>query len=1204
MKLLFDLQALQNESRNRGIGRYVRSLFDAMATRTDIELYALLNGAMSDTLDAAKRHVANKIGAERILVFPGIGETKLEVSDNVGRWRLSQAAYEAFVAGSGCDALLAGSVIEGFIDGTSLSLKAPDAPYLKATILYDLIPLMDVDKYLSWDKAHDWYFDRIAHMEASDLVLTISESSRRECLQFLGFEPQQAVAISTATDKVIFNASAPETPQLLAEMGITKPFVMHASAIEPRKNFHGLIKSFAALPSRIKNNHQLVLVGNANSAARNELLELAEHLRIDRDSIVMPGFVPDPDLAQLYRACRLFVFPSLHEGFGLPALEAMACGCATIGSNTTSIPEVIGDSAYTFDPTDTHAITKAMQRLLTDDQALIKAKAHALKQASAFNWDGVAERAVAALKVSLEAHPRKATVAFPSAKRMALHVADRMDLRQFQPHDLEALAKCLAAAEDELVAKLAVALNKNSKRWRIEGPFDSTYSLALVNRETARAMAQLGWTVDLHSTEGPGDFPANPQFLSANPDIAAMHDRASKSEHKQSFAVSRLLYPPRVNDMAAPINALHHYAWEESGFPQGWVDEFNSNLTMLTTLSTHVEKIMIDNGVSVPMVTGGCGVDHWERVDADESYSVEARGFRFLHVSSCFPRKGIDALLAAYGEAFTIDDDVTLVIKTFDNPHNDVREQLAELRTQNPRYPHVVTIFEDLSDCKLKSIYTQCDVLVGPSFAEGYGLPFAEAMLSGIPVITTNWGGQLDFCNAGNSWLVDYHFERARTHFGLWASAWARVDVASLAQAMRDAHRTDPQVRAEMAGRGRAQLLARHQWKHVAQRLTAAAATLPNASRHDPRIGWISSWHSKCGIAGYSQHLVNSIDAEVTVFAPVNEIPLIGKDVSIRCWRQTKENSDLWRIYNHPKAKDIDCFVIQFNYGFFNHADLSRFITQVKSSGRTVVICLHSTVDPSNVADIENYGLAWLAPALAQCDRVLVHSCDDLNRLKMLGLVENVSLFPHGVVCRQTGGTIEGRGGSNLPRIATYGFALPHKGLPETIEALRLLHDRGHKVRLRMVNAEYPISISSQLIASLKDRIQDLGLAEHVEMHNRFLPDDDSFALLSECDLLFFPYQSTGESSSAAVRYGLATERPVAVTPLAIFGDVEGATFRLGGTQPGDLADGIAKVLEAIVSGTPEARAVAANAQKWRAEHDYRAVANRLFNMCKALVNS
>jgi glycosyltransferase involved in cell wall biosynthesis len=652
--------------------------------------------------------------------------------------------------------------------------------------------------------------------------------------------------------------------------------------------------------------------------------------------------------------------------------------------------------------------------------------------------------------------------------------------------------------------------------------------------------------------------------------------------------------------MAAPINALHHYAWEESGFPQAWVDDFNASLTMMTALSSHVEKIMIDNGVSVPMVTSGCGVDHWERIEPDTSYRIAARGFRFLHVSSCFPRKGVDALLLAYEAAFSIDYDVSLVIKTFDNPHNDVRQKLAALQARNPRFPHVVLLFADLTDAQLKSLYGQCHVMVGPSLAEGYGLPFAEAMLSGIPVITTAWGGQLDFCNSSNSWLVDYQFARARTHFGLWASAWAQVDVASLAQAMRDAHATPAKTRAAMAANGRAQLLAGHRWRHVAERLTVAAATLPAVPRRDPRIGWISTWHSKCGIASYSRHLVDGLPGDVTVFSPVNETPLIGKDDSIRSWRQSKVASDLWRVLAHPAAQVLDVFVIQFNYGFYNHADLARFITQAKAAGKAVVLCLHSTVDPPDEADVANFRLGWIAASLAACDRILVHAIDDLNRLKRLGLVDNVALFPHGVLRRAE--APPARAMPPVSTIATYGFALPHKGLPEIVRAVRLLHDRGRPVRLKMVNAEYPLELSRQLVVMLQRLVKELRLADHVDIDNRYLSDAESLSLLTDCDLVVFPYQNTGESASGAVRYGMAVERPVAVTSLPIFADLEGATFRLAGTSPAELAEGIASALDVIASNGSEAAAIAEQAGRWRDQHDYRAIGKRLFHICKALV--
>lgn len=1201
MKLLFDLQALQNGSRNRGIGRYVRSLFDALARRDDIELYALLNGSIQETLNSAFTHAAGRIGSDRVLVFPGTGATEEQIPENLHRRKLGEAAYEAFVSASGIDALLIGTAIEGFADNTCLSLRDRNASYVKSAILYDLIPFYAPDLYLGNPETKAWYADRLDQVESADLLLAISESSRLEAVESLRNPADSCVSISTAIDGVIFSPNGPRNGEILKKLGISKPFVMHASAVEPRKNFDGLIKAFAQLPVEARKSHQLVLVGGIQEPMRKHLLWIADEAGLSPDDIVLPGYIPDPELAELYRSCKLFVFPSFHEGFGLPALEAMACGCATIGSNVTSIPEVIGDPAYTFNPADIGEMSALMRSLLSDKKALAAATRHAKRQAAKFDWDTIGERAVVALRQAVAKRGSAVAPTYPSAQRMAQHVADRVDLKAVPQTDLADLARCLAVAEDRLVAHMAAFIPKKGRTWRIEGPFDSTYSLAVVNRETARGMAQLGWPVELHSTEGPGDFPPDPTFLETNPDLQSMHRRAAKGNHKRKFAVSRLLYPPRVSDMTAPINALHHYAWEESGFPQAWVDDFNAKLTMMTTLSTHVEKIMIDNGVSVPMITSGCGVDHWERVEPDENYRIEARTFRFLHVSSCFPRKGINALLAAYGDSFSIDDDVTLVIKTFDNPHNDVHEQLAEHRTRNPRYPHVVLIFGDISDRELKALYAQCDVMVGPSFAEGYGLPFAEAMLTGVPVITTNWGGQLDFCNVGNSWLVDYRFERAQTHFGLWASAWARADVASLAKAMHEAYRTTSEQRAAMAARGREQLLSRQRWTDVAERLSVAAATLASAPRREPRIGWVSTWHSKCGIAGYSKNLINCMPGDITIFSPVNEKPLEGQDVSIRCWRQGKESSELWRVLAHPNAAEIDIFVIQFNFAFFNHTDLTRFIMHAKALGKKLVLCMHSTVDNPNITDVQNWHLAWLAPALARCDRVLVHSFDDLNRLKQLGLVDNVCLFPHGVLRLGPSSVPRKRRNSDYPIIGTYGFALPHKGLPQMIEAMCILRDRGDILRLRMVNAEYPAEVSTKLVAQLKAQVQDLALADRVEMHNAFLPDEVSFDLLADCDLIVFPYQETGESSSAAVRYGLATERPVAVTPLAIFTDVEGAVWRFKGTTPADIADGIAKTLKALSTNTYEAAEVAANADRWRDQHDYQRVSKRLFGMICAL---
>lgn len=1199
MKLLFDLQGIQNDSRERGIGRYVLNLFKAIAARSDVEVYGLLNGALAANLERARSVAGAVIGEANILVFPGMPATMPHDDVQKRRRKLCEASYEAFVESTGCDALLIGSLFEGFNDETVVSLGSSRKGPVRAVVLYDLIPLLDQEKYLGSKPTRDWYFDRLDHLVNADLLMAISESSRQEGIQHLKFAPDRCINVGTAIDPDIFFPGSAAKEKDLRARNITKPFLMHASAFDERKNFEGLIEAFALLPKALRTQYQLVLVGGSNSDAASRIRRHAIRHGLDEQDVILPGYVPDSELASLYRSCSLFVFPSFHEGFGLPALEAMSCGCPTIGSKLTSVPEVIGLEDLLFDPHRPTEMASLIEAILTNSERRAHAVKHVNAHARTFSWEKVADRVISSLRKACEFREPKSYIV-PKAENILSQVRSEVDILEYSSAELFEFSELLVQSERCLTQYFARKSIEQGEIWRIEGPFDSTYSLALLNRETARALASLGYNVALKSTEGPGDFDPSQDFLNENPDLQVMHDRARHSSHADAIVVSRNLFPPRVGDMRGGINALHHFAWEESGFPSAWADDFNNHLNMMTCLSTHVEKIMIDNGIIVPMMTSGCGVDHWERIEIDPDYKIPAKKFKFLHVSSCFPRKGVDSLINAYGQAFSCDDDVSLIIKTFENPHNRLLDKLAEAKASNRRFPDIITIFGDIPDAQLKALYAQCDVMVGPSLAEGYGLPFAEAMLSGIPVITTAWGGQTDFCNEGNSWLVDYKFERADTHFGLWSSAWARVDCDSLISAMNDAYRSTREHRQGMAALGRTQLLRDHKWSDVATRLSAAVSLLRTPARKiEPRIGWISTWNERCGIATYSRHLIDAMGANVVVFGPNNYDPVSGTDSAQRLWTRSKSNSNLQQVLNNPLAEEVDVFVIQFNNNFFNHKDLGQFISDARDRGKRIIICLHSTIDQPETVPFEDYHLAYIVNTLSVCDRILVHTIDDLNRLKHLGLVHNVALFPHGALIREAAGPpIDDK---PIPMIATYGFALTHKGLPEVVEAINILNNRNKPVRLRMVNAEYPVDTSKKLISALKDKCQSYGLGNLIEFHNDFLEDDESIELLSEADLIVFPYQNTAESASGAVRYGMATTRPVAVTPLPIFRDLEGAVYKFSGTSPDAIADGIEIILHSIKDNDQHYRDISDRASDWRRNFDYAKLGHRLHNICKAL---
>jgi glycosyltransferase involved in cell wall biosynthesis len=1208
MRILIDLQGAQNGSRDRGIGRYSMALAKAIARNAGPhEVFVLLNGLFANTISPIRASFEGVLPNDRFLVFSAPGPVDELRAENTWRRQSGEFLREHLINSFGPDALLISSLVEGAEDDTLTSIGRLPSSALSTVVLYDLIPLTDPDRYIGWEPARNWYHGKMDSMRRADFLFAISESAAKEAITLLETDPTRVSNISSAVDGSFRPdaATADDIAQVARKFGIKRKYLMHSSAFDPRKNFQGLIRAFAEIPKAERAHFQLVLVCKLNDTGRSELQELASASGLGADELVLTGFVSDAELIALYCGCHLFVFPSFHEGFGLPALEAMCCGAPAIGSNLTSIPEVIGREDALFDPTSTESMAGLIKKALTEPAFHDSLRAHARAQARKFSWDKTALRVIDGLERLHSTRDRQPLVADTPTQRLkdlTEAVAALAESLKPSDEDLLKLAQCVAANENAVARLRASAAYSGPLTWRLEGPFDSTYSLALLNRETARALSELGHTVVLHSTEGPGDFPANPAFLAQNPDLAAMHARVADHPHEAVDAVSRNLYPPRVQDMSSKLNMLHHYAWEESRFPAEWVDSFNAHLDGLTCLSTHVKDVLLNSGVTVPMATSGCGVDHWERIEPSPHYRVVGRGFRFLHVSSCFPRKGVDVLLDAFGKVFTAKDDVTLIIKTFANPHNEIHSMLAQRRSANPAYPDVQVIEGDLSDEDLKALYQQCHALVAPSRAEGFGLPMAEAMLSGLPVITTGWGGQLDFCNEQTAWLVDYKFARAQTHFKLFDSAWADPDVDALARTMASVHSAPARTLQAKVAAGRTQLLNGFTWQNVAARLVDTALDLrtARAQRNPVRIGWVTTWNTKCGIASYSEHLIAQMPGSVTVLAPQQggRIREDGPNC-VRCWRSDKDENNFDELSKQLAAQGSDVVVVQFNYAFYNFRLLADFLERQVDDGRIVIVMMHATKDPG-LAPEWNWSIATLAPALTRCHRVLVHTVDDLNRLKDLGLVRNVALFPHGVldVAPLYSSTAPGK----VPLIATYGYCLPHKGLQEMIQAVAALRDAGTPVRLRLVNAEYPDKVSAVVIEEIRSLIKRLALSSLVEAHHSYLEDAESLRLLQDADLIVYAYQGTNESASGAVRYGLATHRPVAVTPLAIFDDLGGAVHRFGGTSPKHLAEGIASVLDKLRQNAG-ADEVATEAERWRTAHSYRLLGKRLFNICASLAH-
>jgi len=171
--------------------------------------------------------------------------------------------------------------------------------------------------------------------------------------------------------------------------GLREPFILAVGNLEPRKNLDRLLQAFGALVRDGGFGGQLVLVGKGSGAA--EILAKARREGLE-SKIALTGFVPEHDLVLLYNRASLFVYPSLYEGFGLPPIEAMACGCPVVASAASVLPETLGNAALLVDPESVHELATAMASVLADSDLARKLRQKGLQRARALTWHQTAAR--------------------------------------------------------------------------------------------------------------------------------------------------------------------------------------------------------------------------------------------------------------------------------------------------------------------------------------------------------------------------------------------------------------------------------------------------------------------------------------------------------------------------------------------------------------------------------------------------------------------------------------------------------------------------------------------------------------------------------------------------------------------------------------------------------------------------------------------
>jgi glycosyltransferase involved in cell wall biosynthesis len=249
--------------------------------------------------------------------------------------------------------------------------------------------------YASLPETYTWgkvlYNEITARIAAAraDRMITASENTKSEVVRYLKVPEEKIRVICDAVDNMFQPVPSAEVLQEARQrLGLPDRMILYVGSLNPRKNLVTLIRAYAELKRTTDLPHKLVLVGPSEWKS-DPVFHAVKDLGLESE-IYLLGFVPDSELVCLYNLADLFVFPSLHEGFGLPPLEALACGTPVVCSNSASLPEVVGEAAIMVEPTDVKELAQAMERVLTDPDLAQQLRGKGLERAQLFSWEKTA----------------------------------------------------------------------------------------------------------------------------------------------------------------------------------------------------------------------------------------------------------------------------------------------------------------------------------------------------------------------------------------------------------------------------------------------------------------------------------------------------------------------------------------------------------------------------------------------------------------------------------------------------------------------------------------------------------------------------------------------------------------------------------------------------------------------------------------------
>jgi len=739
------------------------------------EIIITLSALMPDSIEAIKDELSPFISKQAIHVWDGVGPTSVIHQENQWRRNASELIRESFLQSLKPDIILVTSLIEGYDDDFAVSIHNLDRAIPIAAIFYDLIPLIYRETYLVDPKHIDWYENRISCLNRTDLFLAISKASMEEAIEILKVNPQRITNISSASDDQFRTMSLSGSDKELSnKLGITQPFLLYTSATDSRKNHLRLIEAYAQLDPNIRKSHQLVFAGRLPDDHRAQFEKYTHEQGLTPEELIITGELTDHEMNILYNLCKVFVFPSWHEGFGLPILEAMHCGRAVIGSNRSSIPEVIGNENALFDPFDVSSIRNKLHQVLVDDSFRISLEEHAQKQIQNFTWDLSAKRALKAIE-----------------EFMANRINHDFEVKQPQKSSDEimrdlmlAITKISSPHRDVDLLKVAQAIAQNSRK-QVEKQLlvdisvlvqvDAKTGIQRVVRNILREWLShppQGWKVEpiygfpntpyryarqftsrFFGEESTGvldevvEFSAGDAYIGLDllhPNIAEAHENFYQKMRRHGVIVKFVVYD---------LLPLKFPQYADKSVPEGYLQwlkiilKSDGAICISQAVANELREWINDNSHKI---SNRFSIS-WFHLGADpeialsEIHSADdidpillnsiSQKTTFLSVGTLEPRKGHRQILYAFNNLWASGLELNLV---FIGKAGWNIQELSEEILENPEYQKRLFWLNGVSDQFLEEVYKKSDCLIAASEGEGFGLPLIEAAQHNKPIIVRN----------------------------------------------------------------------------------------------------------------------------------------------------------------------------------------------------------------------------------------------------------------------------------------------------------------------------------------------------------------------------------------------------------------------------------------------------------------------------------